>query len=199
MTRFLILCFCLIFGSVACTDQTAQSGPVIVSGKADIGGAFDLIDQDGNIVTDQDIIGKPQLIYFGFSYCPDVCPTALMQMGLAQSKVDPSGENFRYIFISVDPERDTPENLKLYVTSNGFPKNLIGLTGSAEQIETTKTAYKMFSQKVDDPGSTAGYTIDHASLIFLMDQQGEFADVFTHSTTPDEMVKRLKQFQKNRN
>ncbi len=173
-----------------------QSGKVVVSGQADIGGAFELINQNGQITTQDDIKGKPQLIYFGFSFCPDVCPLALQQMGASLAKVDPKGSYFRPIFISVDPERDTPEALKIYVTNNGFPKGLMGLTGSQEQVDVAKTAYKIFSQKADDPDSAAGYTVDHVSLIFLMNSDGSFADVFTHQTTTEDIISRLAAYKK---
>jgi protein SCO1/2 len=178
-------------------NQTASSGQVTSIGSASIGGPFDLINQDGQAVTDQDILGQPQLIYFGFSYCPDVCPLALQQMGQALSEIDTDGKIFKPIFISVDPERDTPEALKLYVTSNGFPKNLVGLTGSLEQVERAKKAYKIYAAKAEDPESTAGYTVDHASIIYVMDANGEFLDAFTHETQVPEMVSRLRHIKKN--
>ena len=177
-------------------QQTAQSGPVTVTGKADIGGPFTLVNQDGDIVTEKDIHGKPQLIYFGFSYCPDVCPLALQQMGAAQAKVDPKGEIFQPIFFSVDPERDTPESLKLYITANGFPKNLMAFTGTVEQVDAAKLAYKIYAQKAEDPDLTGGYTVDHVSLIYLMDANGEFVDVFTHNSTVDDIAKRLAAYKK---
>ncbi len=178
-------------------QQTAQSGQVTVTGTAQIGGPFELLDQDGNVVTEKDILGKPQLIYFGFSYCPDVCPLALQQMGAAQARVDPEGTFFQPIFFSVDPERDTPESLKLYVTANGFPDNLMGLTGTAEQVEVAKKAYKIYAQKAPDPDLTGGYTVDHVSLIYLMDASGNFVDVFTHNSTVDDISKRLAAFKKS--
>lgn len=195
MLRFLISALlgvsCLVLS--ACGEQpTARSGQVTATGIAQIGGTYELLNQEGETVTDQSFIGKPQLIYFGFSYCPDVCPLALQKLGAVLNDVDPKAEYFQPIFISVDPERDTPESLKLYVTARGFPENLIGLTGTEEQVETAKAAYKIYSQKVEDPGSTAEYTIDHVSLVYLMGADGKFIDVFTDSTTMPEMIKRLK-------
>ena len=199
MLRFLISAVfgisCLSLN--ACGEQpTARSGQVTATGIAQIGGAYELLNQDGETVTEQSFIGKPQLIYFGFSYCPDVCPLALQKLGAVLSDIDPKAENFQPIFISVDPERDTPESLKLYVTARGFPENLVGLTGTPDQVEIAKAAYKIYSQKVEDPGSTAEYTIDHVSLIYLMGSDGKFVDVFTDSTTMPEMIKRLKLYNK---
>ncbi len=199
MFRALIITAALgLSGLTACSPQeTAQSGPVTVTGKADIGGPFTLVNQDGAVVTEKDILGKPQLIYFGFSYCPDVCPLALQQMGAALAEVDPEGEIFQPIFFSVDPERDTPESLKLYITANGFPKNLIAFTGTDDQVEAAKKAYKIYAQKVEDPDLTGGYTVDHVSLIYLMDKDGEFVDVFTHNSTVADISSRLKAFKKS--
>ena len=185
-------------GVSACEQPTARSGPVITSGEVSIGGPYELVNHLGEPVTQDSFLGRPQLIYFGFSFCPDVCPTALQQMGLALDEVDPDGSVFQPIFISVDPERDTPEALELYVSARGFPLGLIGLTGTAEQIDRVKAAYKVYSAKVNDPESTAGYTVDHASLIFLMDENGAFVDVFMHSTTTADIVRRLEEFMSNR-
>ncbi|NNE57375.1 MAG: SCO family protein [Hellea sp.] len=175
-------------------DKPARSGKVTAVGVADIGGPFELVDHTGAPFTDQDLLGKPQLIYFGFAFCPDVCPLALQQMGMALSEIDPDGSYFRPVFISVDPERDTPESLSVYVTNNGFPKGLIGLTGTPEQVSAAKAAYKIYSQKVPDPQSEAGYTVDHASLIYVMDKDGKFVDVFTHDTSTPDIIKALKAY-----
>lgn len=184
-------------GLPACQPtETAQSGPVTATGSVDIGGPFELVNQDGQTVTEASFLGRPQLIYFGFSYCPDVCPMALQQMGAAQAKADPKGEYFQPIFISVDPERDTPESLKLYVTANGFPKNLTGLTGTNEQVEAAKDVFRIYAQKVEDPSNADSYTVDHASLIYLMNAEGKFVDVFTHNSTVEDITKRLTAYKK---
>ena len=198
--RSILMTFTAAIALAGCQSEpqkAAQSGTVVTSGKADIGGPFTLVNQDGITVTDLDILGKPQLIYFGFSYCPDVCPLALQNMGAALYKVDPKAEVYTPIFISVDPERDTPESLKVYISANGFPENLMGLTGTLDQVETAKSAYKIFSQKVYDDESAADYLVDHASLIFLMDPQGEFVDVFSHTTAVNELIERLSTYQKS--
>ncbi|WP_051279818.1 SCO family protein [Hellea balneolensis] len=181
----------LAAGLTACGQPTANVGKTVTSGTADIGGAYTLINQNGQSVTEADALGKPQLIYFGFSYCPDICPTALQKMGAAQARIDPDGDKLNYIFISVDPERDTPESLKLYVTANGFPKNLTGLTGTTEQIETAKSAFKVYSQKVPTPDSAADYTVDHSDIIYLMDKNGNFTEFFFGKSTVPEMAARI--------
>lgn len=188
----------LSLAGTACEQPTARSGPVVTVGEADIGGAYQLVNHHGETVTQDSFLGRPQLIYFGFSFCPDVCPTALQQMGMAMAEVDPEGLYFQPIFISVDPERDTPEALAQYVTARGFAPGLVGLTGTVEQVEQAKGAYKIYAKKVEDPTSTAGYTVDHISLIFLMDENGKFADVFSHETTTTEMIRRLEKFRNGR-
>jgi len=185
----------------ACSDNSsgrkAQSGQVTsVSGKAAIGGAYTLVNQNGETVTDTDFHGKAQLIYFGYAYCPDVCPTALQQMGAALALAGRSASNYQPIFITIDAERDTPEMLAQYVTNNGFPEGLIGLTGTPEQLKHVMKVFKVIGQKVEDPDSAAGYTYDHSSLIYMMDEEGEFLDVFTHTTTPRQMADRLISYKK---
>lgn len=175
----------------ACGEPTAKVGKTVISGTADIGGAFTLTDQDGQVVTEGNYLGKPQLVYFGFSYCPDICPTALQKMGAAQVRIDAKGDKVNYLFISVDPERDTPESLKLYVTANGFPSGLTGLTGTQDQIEAVKSAYKVYSQKVPTPESAGDYTVDHSDIIYLMDKDGKFVEVFFGKTTVPEMAARI--------
>ena len=174
------------------SEPTATVGKTVVSGTADIGGAFDLINQDGVAVSEASALGKPQLIYFGFSYCPDICPTALQKMGAVQARIDPSGDKLNYIFISVDPERDTPESLKLYITANGFPKGLMGYTGTLDQIEAVKSAYKVYSQKVPTPDSAANYTVDHSDIMYLMNKDGTFVEFFFGKSTVPEMAERVR-------
>ena len=185
----------------SCSDNNAgrkaQSGQVTaVSGKAAIGGAYTLVDHTGTTVTDKDFHGKAQLIYFGYAYCPDVCPTALQQMGAALALAGRSADYYQPMFITIDSERDTPEMMAQYVTNNGFPDGLVGLTGSPEQLKQAMKVFKVIGQKVEDPDSAAGYTYDHSSIIYMMDKNGEFVDVFTHTTPPRQMADRLISYKK---
>jgi len=184
----------------ACSDnggtRTAQSGQVTATGKAAIGGAYSLVDHTGKAVTDADFHGKAQLIYFGYAYCPDVCPTALQQMGAALELAGDAADHYQPIFITIDSERDTPEMMAQYVTNNGFPDGLIGLTGSSEQLAHAMKVFKVIGQKVEDSDSAAGYTYDHSSIIYMMDKQGVFVDVFTHATTPQQIADRLISYKK---
>jgi len=191
----LAACALFAMGATACgggSEPTASVGKTVVSGTAEISGAYNLVNQDGEPVSEASALGKPQLIYFGFSYCPDICPTALQKMGAAQARIDPAGDKLNYLFISVDPQRDTPESLKLYVTANGFPKGLTGLTGTQDQIDAVKSAYKVYSQNVPTPDSAADYTVDHSDIIYLMDKDGTFVEFFFGKSTVPEMVERIR-------
>ncbi len=206
MSRFILIT--IFLGAVlsasllACgPKKIATSGKnTIVSGKAALGGAFSLTDHTGKAVTDETYFGKPQLIYFGYAYCPDVCPTALQQMGaaleIAQRKDPRIASYYQPLFVTIDPERDTVEKLALYVTANGFPKNLIGLTGTEAQTQQVKKSFAVIGNKIEDASNNAGYIYDHTSFIYLMDAKGEFVDIFTHADAPDAIAKHLIAYKK---
>lgn len=159
------------------------------SGTALVGGPFQLTDQDGNAVTEQTYKGKLMLIYFGFTYCPDACPTALGVMSAALDKLDVAAERVVPILITVDPERDTPQVLKDYVSN--FHPRMVGLTGTPEQIAQVAKAYRVFYQKAS--GATGGdYLMDHTLLIYLMDGEGKYLANFTASATPDQMADEIR-------
>jgi len=182
----------------ACAPEPpVQSGQnTVVSGAANIGGPFALIDHNGAPVTDADFKGKPSLIYFGFAYCPDVCPTSLQKMGAALLLSGVESDFFQSLLITVDPERDTPAQLALYITAPGFPENLVGLTGSQAQIDAVKKAYSAIGNKLDDTQSAAGYTFSHTDFIYLMDGEGKFVDIFSTSDTPQMIADRLNAYKK---
>ena len=150
-------------------------------GQATVGGPFSLIDQTGRRVTDKDFRGRFMLVYFGFTFCPDVCPAGLQLMAAAIDALGPRADRITPVFITVDPERDTPEQLARYVTS--FHPRLVGLTGTTAEIQAVARAYRVYYQKVKDERSSAPYTMDHTSIIYLMDPQGRFVTHFTHATS----------------
>ena len=154
-----------------------------------IGGPFTLTDQDGKTVTEADFLGKPMLVYFGYSYCPDVCPFALQMMASALDTLGEDKGRIQPVFVSVDPERDTPENLAQYVRSASFPDGLIGLTGTPEQIKAMAGNYAVYYKKV---GEGDDYIMDHTSAMFLMDKKGKYVAVFTHSSSVDDIAKCLR-------
>ena len=172
-------------------DRLQTPNQVMSIGKAAVGGPFKLTDHTGRRVTDKDFRGRYMLVYFGFTFCPDVCPSGLQAMAAALDQLGPKAEKITPIFISVDPERDTPEQLAQYVPS--FHPRLVGLTGTPEAVQDVAKAYRVYFKKVTDEKSTADYTIDHTSIIYLMDPEGEFVTHFTHATPVSTMVEKLEQ------
>jgi protein SCO1/2 len=158
-------------------------------GQALVGGPFTLTDQTGRRVTDADYRGKYMLVMFGFTHCPDVCPSGLQVLSAALEQLGPKADKVVPIFISVDHERDTPEQLAMYVQS--FHPHLRGLTGSAEDIAAAARAYRVYYKKVVDEKSTAGFTYDHSALIYLMGPDGKYIAHFSHAAGPDAIAERL--------
>jgi cytochrome oxidase Cu insertion factor (SCO1/SenC/PrrC family) len=186
-----------LLGLFAASDQpmaqksdrsAAELMDVVMWNREPIGGAFALIDQNGKRRTDADFRGKFMLVYFGFTYCPDVCPTDLQQMGLAVDRLGAAGDAVQPIFITVDPERDTPEHLKYYVAN--FHSRFIGLTGDAPAIHEAARVYRAYYAKVDFGKS--GYTVDHSSFIYLMGRDGEYLGFFPPGTPADILVGTLR-------
>lgn len=159
-------------------------------GQATVGGPFTLTDHTGKRVTDRDFRGRHMLVFFGFTFCPDVCPSALQIASAALDKLGPRAAGVTPIFITVDPERDTPAQMASYVAS--FHPRLVGLTGTLEETQAAAKAYRVYYQKVKDEKSSAGYTIDHTSIIYLMDREGRFVSHFTHASSVDTLVAGLK-------
>jgi cytochrome oxidase Cu insertion factor (SCO1/SenC/PrrC family) len=160
-----------------------------VTGKALIGGAFTLTDNTGKRVTDQDFHGKYTLVFFGFTSCPDICPAGLQLIAGALEKLGTKAQHIAPIFISVDPQRDTPEKLAAYVKN--FDPRLVGLTGTPEEIAAVAKAYKVYYAKVPSKERPDDYTMDHTSIIYVMDPKGEFVTHFTPSTSVDDMAAKL--------
>jgi cytochrome oxidase Cu insertion factor (SCO1/SenC/PrrC family) len=159
------------------------------TGEALIGGPFELTDQNGNAVTDQTFKGRLMLIYFGFTYCPDACPTALGVMSAAIDKLDVAADQVVPILITVDPERDTPQVLKDYVSN--FHPRMMGLTGTKEQIAQAAKAYRVFYQKAAGP-TPDEYLMDHTLLVYLMDGDGKYITHFGPDATPDQMADEIR-------
>ncbi len=158
------------------------------AGAPAIGGPFTLVDGDGRPFTDQDLKGHWSAIYFGFTYCPDICPTSLMTLKDGLERLGSKANEVQTYLISVDPERDTPAAMKAYVANDMFPKGLIGLTGSPEQIATAAKAYKMYYKKA---GDGEGYLVNHQSIIYLMNPDGEFVRPLTHGLTPEQIAQQI--------
>lgn len=165
-----------------------QSGST-TSGKALIGGPFTLMDATGKTVTDQDYRGRYMLVFFGFTGCPDICPAGLQLISAALDKVGPKADKVTPIFISVDPERDTPEKLAAFVKN--FDDRLVGLTGTPEQVAGVAKAYRVFYEKTPNESAPAEYGMNHTSIIYLMGPDGEYVTHFTPATSVDAMAEKL--------
>ena len=152
-----------------------------------IGGKFSLVDDNGKPFTDADLKGKWHLVFFGYTHCPDVCPTALNDLSLALDKLGAKKSRVGIVFISVDPERDTPAVLKSYVESFGGP--IVGLTGTADEVAQAARDYKVYY--AEHPHADGGYDMDHSAVIYVMDPEGRFTATFTPDDSEDTIVSRM--------
>ncbi len=153
-----------------------------------IGGPFRLLDQNGRAVTDADYKGKPFLVFFGFTHCPDICPTALFEISEVLRRLGPDAEKTTALFVTVDPERDTPAKLKDYLSS--FHPRIVGLTGTPAEIAAVEKTYRVYAKKV--PLDGGGYTMDHSAVVYLMDKNGQFVAPFNLKQTADAAAADLK-------
>ncbi len=159
-----------------------QPGEVITAGQADVGGPFQLVDQQGRPVDESLLQGRWSLVFFGFTYCPDFCPTTLQALDATKQQLGDRADDLQIVFISIDPERDTPQMLKDYLSSDGFPEGVIGLTGTPAQVKAAADAYKAFYQKV---GEGEGYTMNHSLAVYLMGPDGQFRTTVAEELGPE--------------
>ena len=160
-------------------------------GIVKIGGSFTLVDHQGKSRADEDFRGEHLLIYFGYTYCPDVCPTALSDMALVMDALGDEAAKLRPVFITIDPSRDTPERLKPYV-ANFHPK-LVGLTGSETAVAAAAKAYRVYFAKSNTEAGSGEYLMDHTSIIYLMGPDGRYLTHFSHGVTAENMAKRIRE------
>lgn len=146
------------------------------SGAADVGGPFTLVDQRGRSFTDRDLRGKPSLVFFGFTYCPEVCPTTLTHMSAWLKALGSDADKLNVVFVSIDPERDTPSQLASYLSS--FDPRVRGLTGTQAQVDAVADEYKVYHKKVPLPGGS--YTMDHSAVIYMLDRRGVVSGILTY-------------------
>ncbi|TVQ33215.1 MAG: SCO family protein [Geminicoccaceae bacterium] len=166
-----------------------QPTVLVESGRALVGGPFTLVDARGDVVTDADFQGKPFAVFFGFTHCPDICPTALWEMTLWIDALGDDADRMRFAFVTVDPARDTPEVMGAYVGS--FTDRIVPLTGSAEQIEAIVRAYRVYARKV--PLENGDYTMDHSTMVYLMDEAGGYVAHIPHGESVERAVARLRE------
>lgn len=159
-----------------------------------IGGPIELVSHTGEKVTEETFSGRPTLIFFGFTYCPDICPGTLVAVNRAYDALPDDIEPPQTVLVSVDPERDTPDVLAQYVSTAAFPDNLIGLTGTPEQIEAAAEAFFAQYERIETPDSLAEYTMDHTSLLYLMDENWQLKTFFAEADAdPEAMAQCLAQ------
>lgn len=161
--------------------QQATQTTDVATGQPLVGGDFTLTNQDGQVVDQTILNGKWTLVFFGFTYCPDYCPTTLGVLNAVQERMGDKAKDLQIVFISIDPERDTPQMLKDYLSSDGFPDGVIGLTGTPEQVAKAAKAYRAFYQKV---GEGEGYTMNHGLTVYLMGPDGKFRSAVAHDLGP---------------
>ncbi|MGJ4914497.1 SCO family protein [Bradyrhizobium sp. SZCCHNR1015] len=161
-----------------------------IAAPAAIGGPFQLTDQSGAVVTEKSLEGRPTLIFFGFTHCPDVCPTSLFEISEVLRAMGKDADSVNAYFISVDPERDNPAAMKDYLSS--FDPHLKGLTGDPEVLAKVLTEYRVYAKKV--PLKDGDYTMDHTALVYLMDRNGRFVAPFNLKRTPEEAAADLKKY-----
>ncbi|WP_235914103.1 SCO family protein [Curvivirga aplysinae] len=170
--------------------QQKSSNSSLAMGQVELGGPFNLIDEAGKPVTEKDFAGKYMLIYFGFTYCPDVCPTDLAVMGEAMAMMededDDKASRITPIFITIDPERDVPDAIAEY--TDHFHERMVGLTGELPEIAKTAKAYRVYFNK-EEPDEDGDYVMSHSAFTYLMDPNGEFVTMFKHGSKPEQMAK----------
>ena len=188
--RNLILIAACVIGLVF-LDAVAWNAGVFKkdsAGTAMVGGPFQLVNQDGKPVDEKILRGKWTAVFFGFTYCPDVCPTTMQVLGAAQQQLGPKADKLQVVFISVDPKRDTPEQLKTYLANEVFPKGTIGLTGTPEQVAAAAKAYRVYFKK---RGEGADYLVDHSTAAYLMNPKGQFDRVIPFGISPEEVARQI--------
>lgn len=154
-----------------------------------IGGSFQMVDQNGRAVDEDVLQGKWSAVFFGFTYCPDICPGTLQSLSAAREQLGGKAKNLQIVFVSVDPERDDAAQMKAYLEGQGLT-NVVGLTGTPEQVAAMTKAYKAYYQK---RGEGEGYMVDHTTVTYLMDPKGRFVKPLTHAMSPDQMAEQIRQ------
>ncbi|MCI3180006.1 SCO family protein [Caulobacter sp. CCUG 60055] len=171
-----------VAGLAACGERAAPAG------EAAVGGPFRLVNQDGRAVDQTLLLGKWSVVFFGFTFCPDICPATLATLGQAMGLLGPRAKDVQVVFVSVDPERDTPAQLKTYLSSPAFPRNAVGLTGSPDQVAAAAKAYKAYYQK---SGTGADYSVDHSAYAYLMNPKGRYDRLLAQNLTPEEIARQI--------
>ena len=161
------------------------------AGPSAIGGPFKLVDQNGKPITEAALKGHPSLVFFGYTHCPDICPTTLFELSEVLHALGPDATKTEAFFISVDPDRDTPAVMKDYLSS--FDPHLRGITGNDQAIEAVEKEYRVYAKKVPT-GKDGDYSMDHSAVVYLMDKQGRFVAPFSLNRKPEESAAELRKY-----
>ncbi|MBE7217583.1 MAG: SCO family protein [Caulobacteraceae bacterium] len=175
--------------ALALLRPAGRSGTGPSTGQAAIGGPFRMVDQDGRPVDQGVLRGKWNAVFFGYVSCPDTCPATLQTLAAAQDRLGARGNALRTVFVTVDPERDTPAQMKVYLSQPDFPRGSLGLTGTPAQVAEIAKQYRVYYQKVPHPGG--GYDMDHSAAIYLMDPQGRFVMPLQESLGPQAIADQI--------
>jgi protein SCO1/2 len=192
MLRIITILFLIFLTATAVYLYTNKPSSQIQANTA-IGGEFQLTNHLGQPISNDSLKGKLRLVYFGFTYCPDICPTGLAAMQKALEEL--RGDAPEALFITVDPERDTVEHLATYMEN--FPA-ILGVTGTKEQIKQVAKAYRIYYKKIAREDSPEDYTMDHTSLIYLMDEEGYYLAHFPHTARPQDLVAGIRKIMEGR-
>ena len=191
--RIILVSAAALGGLVLCFSLVLLAGglmsPAGAPQTAAIGGPFRLTNQNGTTVTEQDLKGAPFLVFFGFTHCPEVCPTTLFEISEIFRKLGPDADRARAVFVTIDPERDTPGALKDYLSS--FDPHMVGLTGDAAELAAVAKAYRVYYKKVP---LEQDYTMDHTTIVYLMDKEGRFVSPFSLKRTTDAAAADLRRY-----
>jgi protein SCO1 len=172
------------------SSDSKSSVPNCATRSSDaIGGPFSLLSHEGARLTEADFKGRKTLVYFGFTHCPDVCPTTLFRAGAALAQLPDGAEAPRTALFTVDPERDTPEALAQYIGSNGFPADIVGLTGSPAEMQAVSRRFAAGDLQKQDVGSSAGYVVAHADILYLMDEDWRLQTFFTPDQRAEDIAR----------
>lgn len=192
--RLLLTFGAFLAGLVVCFGVvlivSGRMSPPSAQQTAAIGGPFELTDQNGRKVTDLDLKGKPSLVFFGFTHCAEICPTTLFEISEILRKLGPDGDRVRGVFITVDPERDTPQALKEYLSS--FDPRLSALTGDPAAVAAVAKAYRVYYKKV--PLDDGSYNMDHTAIVYLMDKEGRFISPFSLKRATEAAAAELRRY-----
>lgn len=186
--RWMMAVLAVGVGAILALAWRGLTVPVPQQGQAAIGGPFELVDMNGKPVNEKILLGKWSIVFFGFTHCPDICPTTLAVLADAQTALRAKGQMVGVVFISVDPARDTPDMIKTYLSSPGLPQRLLGLTGSEQQVAAVAKAYRVYYQKA---GTGDDYMVDHSSTLYLMAPDGRLSAISSADEGADTIAQKF--------